>query len=90
MLKNNNVKFNLNKFFINIKLKKQYIKKLQDKITLLNNTKEKNYKLLNSQISPTKKSYDENYLISYIIDITFSPTNSLLHVTDSLGNLKFF
>jgi ribosomal protein S11 len=88
MLKNNNA--NLDKFLNNIKLKKQYIKKLQDKIILLNNIKEKNFKILDSQISTNKKSNGENYLISYIIDITFSPTNTLLHVTDPLGNLKFF
>ena len=90
MLKNNNTKFDLNKFFINIKLKKQYIKKLQEKITLLNNIKEKNYKLLNSHFSNSYQNCNENYLISYIIDITFSQTNTLLHVTDSSGNLKFF
>ena len=57
---------------------------------MLNTVKEKNYKLLDSQISLKKKSCEENYLISYIIDITFSQTNTLLHVTDPLGNLKFF
>jgi ribosomal protein S11 len=91
MLKNNNnVKLNLNNFFTSIKLKKQYIKKLQDKICLLNSIKEKSYKLLGSELSLVKRSSEENYLISYIIDITFSQTNTLLHVTDPLGNLKFF
>lgn len=92
MLKNdsNNAKLNLNNFLTNIKLKKQYIKKLQNKISVLNFIKEKNYKLLNSQISTVKRSDEENYLISYIIDITFSQTNTLLHVMDPLGNLKFF
>lgn len=90
MLKSGNVKLNLNKFFNKIKLKKQYIKKLQDKIILLSNVKEKNYKALDSQISNKKKNVGDNYLISYIIGITFSQTNTLLHVTDPLGNLKFF
>ena len=91
MLKNNhNVKLNLNNIFTNIKLEKQYIKNLQDKIILLNNIKEKNNKLLGSEVFATKKSSEENYLLSYIIDITFSQTNTLLHVTDPLGNLKFF
>lgn len=93
MLKNNYnkiIKPNLNNFLINIKLKKQYLKKLQDKIVLLNAIKEKNYKLLNSQISIARKDCSENYLVSYIIDITFSQTNTLLNVTDPLGNLKFF
>lgn len=91
MLKtDNNIKLNLNNFFSNIKLKKQYIKKLQDKIILLNNIKEKNYKLLGSKLFATKKSAEENYLVSYVVDITFSQTNTLLHVIDPLGNLKFF
>lgn len=91
MLKNNrNVKLNLNNFFNSIKLKKQYIKKLQNKIILLNNIKEKNYKILSSEVLSAKKGCDDNYLISYIIDITFSQTNTLLHVTDPVGNLKFF
>src|SRR6476620_6154815 len=92
MLKNNrnNTKLNLNNFLTDIKLKKQYIKKLQNKILLLNSIKEKNYKLLSSRMPITKKSCEENYLISYILDITFSQTNTLLHVTDPLGNLKFF
>lgn len=92
MLKNidNTVKLNLNSLFNSIKLKKQYIKKLQSKVTLLNTLKESNYKLLNSQVLGKKESCEDNYLVSYIIDITFTPTNTLLHVTDPSGNLKFF
>jgi hypothetical protein len=90
MLKNNSVIFNLNEFLTDIKLKKQYIKKLQNKITLLSNVKEKNYKILNSQIFDLKKNNEANYLVSYIIGITFSHTNTLLHITDSVGNSKFF
>ena len=40
-----NINFNLNKFLKNIKLKKQYVKNLNDKIFFLSNIKEKNYKL---------------------------------------------
>lgn len=83
---------NLNKFFSDIKLKKQYITKLKSKHDLLNNFK-KNYK--NLSLSIFKKSYSrdfakESFLVTYIIDITFSRTNTLLHVMDFSGNLKFF
>jgi ribosomal protein S11 len=83
---------NLNKFFSDIKLKKQYIKKLKSKYDLLSNFK-KNYKNLSLSIfskSCYKNSIKESFLVSYIIDITFSRTNTLLHVMDFSGNLKFF
>jgi ribosomal protein S11 len=83
---------NLNKFFSDIKLKKQYIKKLKNKVDLLNNLK-KNYKNLSLLIS-NGNCYEsfirEDFLITYIVDITFSRTNTLLNVMDFSGNLKFF
>jgi len=88
-----NYNFDLNKFFKEIKLKKQYIKKLKNKVILLNTIKEKNYKTFNSTLSFCKNSerlLKEDFLISYIIDITFSKTNTFLHVMDFSGNLKFF
>ena len=39
-----NYKFKLYKFFKEIKLKKQYVKKLKNKYVLVNNLKIKNYK----------------------------------------------
>jgi ribosomal protein S11 len=84
-------KFNLDKFFREIKLKKQYIKQLKNKVIFLNSLKEKNYKKLNSLLyEDHKKSNKEDFLISYIIDITFSRTNTFLHVMDFSGHLKFF
>lgn len=83
---------NLNKFFSDIKLKKQYIKKLKSKVDVLNNLK-KNYKKLSLMIFNQNhyKSYvKEDFLVTYIIDITFSRTNILLHVMDFSGNLKYF
>lgn len=83
---------NLNKFFSDIKLKKQYIKKLKSKCDLLNNFK-KNYKNLSLSVfskSCSKNSVKESFLVTYVIDITFSRTNTLLHLMDFSGNLKFF
>jgi ribosomal protein S11 len=79
---------NLNKFLNDIKLKKQYVKNLKNKIDLLVDFK-KNYKNL-SLIVSNKNFIKEDFLIRYIIDITFSRTNTLLHVMDFSGNLKFF
>ena len=86
-------KLNLVKFFKEIQLKKQYIKQLKNKVSLLNSVKEKNYKKLNSKFlyfGNSKKFYKEDFLITYIIDITFSKTNTFIHVMDFSGKLKFF
>lgn len=85
---------NLNKFFKNINLKKKYIKKLKSTMNLLqNNLKNKNYK--NLVVIDNNNRYNdyylkEDFLVTYIIDITFSKTNTLMHVMDFAGNLKFF
>lgn len=91
-MKNINIQNNLNKFFTEIKLRKQYIKKIKKKITMLNNIKEKNYKNLSLVIwnSNFKFLVKEDFLVTYIVDITFSQTNTLLHVMDFSGNLIFF
>lgn len=77
----------LNLFFQNIFLKKQYINKLKNKIFYLNNNKTSFNVTHINQYSFLAK---QHYLVKYIIDITFSETNTLLHVMDFSGNLKFF
>jgi len=88
-----NSKLNLVKLFREIKLKKQYIKQLKNKVTLLNTLKEKNYKNFSSKIfsyGNFEKFDKEDFLVTYIIDITFSKTNTFIHVMDFSGRLKFF
>jgi len=90
---NYNYKLNLVEFFREIQLKKQYIKELKNKVILINSLKEKNYKKLNSKLfyhGNYKKLYKEDFLVTYIIDITFSKTNTFIHVMDFSGKLKFF
>lgn len=87
--KNYNSNFNINKFLNKIVLKKKYIKKLADKICILENIKEQNFKTLNCSLFP-KNIIKQDTLVVYIIDITFSRSNTLLHVMDSSGILKFF
>jgi ribosomal protein S11 len=106
MRNNYNINFDLNKFLSDIQLKKNYIKNLKDKASFLADIKEKNYKFLSSDIAAlTEKNYkflssvltlkkkpciEYDFLVNYIIDISFSRSNSFLHVLDFDGNLKFF
>lgn len=76
----------LNNFFQNIFSKKQYINQLKNKILYLNNIKKNSYALSNLN----EKGVKQDHIVRYIIDITFSKTNTLLHVMDFSGNLKFF
>jgi ribosomal protein S11 len=90
---NSNHKLNLFKLFKEIQLKKQYIKKLRNKVILLNIVKKKDYTNLNSKLlsfNNLENPFKEDFLVTYIIDITFSKTNTFIHVMDFSGNLKFF
>lgn len=88
----NNINFNLNKFLKNILIKKQYLKNLKKKMLTLNYLKQKNYKLLDSFVFKNKYSNPtiSDNVVMYIIDITFSRSNTFLHVMDASGNLKFY
>ena len=82
---NNYTKLNI--FFKNILLKKQYIETLKNKVEFLKSTKN----IINHiSINQNQKIIKQDYLVKYVISITFSNTNTLLHVTDFAGNLKFF
>jgi len=88
----NNSSIQLNNFFQSITLKKQYINKLKKNINNLQFNKQKNYKYLYSNIfknMDNHKLYQEN-LIVYIIDITFSKSNTLIHLMDTSGKIIFF
>jgi ribosomal protein S11 len=85
------VNFDLNKFLRNIKLKKQYVQNLKNKSLLLSKIRETNYKSLDSVLFSSKKySITSDNLVTYIIDINFSRSNTFLHVMDFSGKLKFF
>ena len=90
-----NVNINVNKFLNNVSMKKQYIKKLQNQSSFLNNIKQKNYKSLTSSLLSSKPNdiainhNNTDNVVLYIIDLTFSRSNTFLHVMDSLGQLKF-
>ena len=84
MNKNNLIKnFNLNKFLGFINLKKQYLKNLENIKSKLSNKNRFVYK-------SNKNLSKQSGLITYIIDVKFTRSNTFLHVTDFAGNLKFF
>jgi hypothetical protein len=90
MIQNCNFNFNLNKFLKKITLKKQYIQKLAQKTLLLRYIKEQNYKKLNYYLTLThKQPIKHKSLISYVITISCSRSNTTLHVMDFAGILKF-
>jgi ribosomal protein S11 len=87
----NSFKINLNKLLKSIFIKKQQLQNLKKQSLLLNNVIQENYKLINKKffkITNNNLSFNNN--ITYIIDITFSKSNTFLHVTDALGKLNFF
>ena len=90
MIKQYNSSFNVNKFLKDISLKKKYIKNFKDSVFILSTLKETNYRSLNNKmIQNNSISNLHNNLVMFIIDITFSKSNTLLNVSDSNGNLKF-
>jgi ribosomal protein S11 len=90
--KNIDVNINLNKFLKDFSSKKQYFKKVNDHVKTLSHLKQKGYRSLNKYYlwsTPQNEAINE-HVVMYIIDITFSRSNTFLHVMDSKGQLKFF
>lgn len=91
MIKNYNTNFDLNTFLRDVRLKKQYVKNLKSKSLLLSQIRENNYKSVHQTLLSNKNIVvTRNYLVTYIIDICFSKSNTFLHVMDFSGKLKFF
>lgn len=91
---NNSTNIDLNEFLKSIKLKKQYIIKLNQKIHSLDRVKETNIKAFNFSLTSFNANNSRflinDHLVMYIIDISFSQTNTLMHVMDHSANLKYF
>lgn len=86
-----NDNFDLNKFLSDIKLKKQYLNNLKAKMSLVFKIRDNNYKFLYSFIQNSKIDLIKNdNLVVYIIDISFSRSNTFLNVMDFSGKSKFF
>jgi ribosomal protein S11 len=91
-MKNNfNSNFDFKNFLRDIRLKKQYLQNFKTKMLLVSKIRDNNYKSLYNLLFPNKNSLlNADHLVSYIIDISFSRSNTFLHVMDSSGKLKFF
>ena len=89
MIKANQNKSNylFNKILKETILKKKYFKKLKIKIKTLQKKLKKNYKKFNIRLNLKKNTA---FLITYIIKIRFSKSNTLFQVIDCSGKLKFF
>jgi len=68
------------------------IKNLLNQITLLEQLKKNNHKSLNLKLSEknVKEKNNQDLIVAYIINITFSKTNTTVHISDAKGNVKFF
>lgn len=84
------IQFNLNRFFKEIHLKKQYLKKMQNNVHLLSELKEINHKKIGSRFSSKLTNSSTTPFVMYIIEISFSKKNTLFHVMDYSGNIKLF
>lgn len=73
-----------------IHLKKQYLKKVQNQAHSLNRLKETDYKKIGLKFSNKLTKSLNTVFVMYIIEISFSKKNTLFHISDCSGNLKFF
>ena len=86
----NYMQSNLNRFFKEIHLKKQYLEKMQNNVHVLKKVKEVNYKKANLEFFKNSIPSSSTTYVMYIIEISFSKKNTLFHVSDFSGNIKFF
>ena len=92
MIKNFNIRFNLNEFFQDIQVKKQLLNKLKLKSYIVkyslktNNTKN----IIKLFVVSLNKWIFYRSLVFYIINVTFSKSNIFVNITNSNKILKFF
>ena len=86
------VTFNFDSFLNRIQLKKKYLDEIKNQLTWLETVKENvkkgNLPVISDLEANTKQR--DIVMVSYIIHIKFSRTNTLAHVTDFEGNMKGF
>ena len=93
MQSNLNLKLDLSSFIKDIKLKKNYINLLNEKIYRLNDLKEKNFKEIESNFFRKNENNPFSVIdnkIMYIVNIHFSKSNTLFTVMDFSGKVKVF
>lgn len=73
--------------------KRSYIENLISQVNSLREMKEKNHKQLGVGNIENQHQNIDNYTdltIVYIIDVSFSKANTMIHISDTKGNLKLF
>jgi len=72
---------------------KYYVKNLQNQISYLKRLKEQDYKNLSIAEfakSNQEQSINQDFMVMYIINISFLKANTTIHVSDIKGNIKLF
>lgn len=86
----NQIQPSFNKFFTLLHFKKQYLNRIKIKARLLNKLKKTNYKKVGLRSFNTSiNSYNAPF-VTYILEISFLKKNTLFHLSDYSGNIKFF
>lgn len=88
-----NTKLNLNT--ISLKEEKLYLENLSKKLNLFKNFVDIDYKLSwkkdTVQLSKnSKSSSDQDFVVMYIVTISFLKANTVIHISDIKGNVKLF
>lgn len=79
------------KTLVHFKKKFSYTNTLSNKIVLLNNFIQLDYfKSLYFKEHHSDKTPQKNFLIMYVVTISFLKANTTIHVSDAKGNVKFF
>lgn len=65
-----------------------YAKKLLTKVSFLKDLKKKNYK--NLSLKKYSNKTFEDFLIMYIVSVSFLKANTIIHISDTKGNIKLF
>lgn len=77
------------KIFSFIQLKKNYIKKLVNSITILECLRKQFFQSLHFFLSSSYLlKYKKDFLVSYVIYFCFSMSNTIINISDATGNLK--
>ena len=72
---------------------KDYIGNLLNQIDYLKKLKEQNYKNLSiTEFAKFKqeRNIEQNFMIMYVVNISFLKANTTIHVSDTKGNIKLF
>ena len=72
---------------------KTYVKNLQDQIDSLKELKEQDYKKLSvTEFTKSKQetNIEQDFMVMYIINVSFSKANTTIHISDTGGNIKLF